>query len=41
MLKNSEKMPFRKVAMSESGPDHVQVFWKYKSIGNQTSDWLT
>ena len=24
-----------------SGPDHVQVFWKHKSIGNQASDWLT
>ena len=23
------------------GPDHVQVFWKHKSIGNQASDWLT
>ena len=23
------------------GPDHVQVFWKYKSIGNQGSYWLT
>ena len=26
---------------SITGPDHVQVFWKHKSIGNQTSDWLT
>ena len=23
------------------GPDHVQVFWKQKSIGKQASDWLT
>ena len=23
------------------GQDHVQVFWKHKSIGNQASDWLT
>ena len=23
------------------GPDHVQVFWKHKSIGNQAYDWLT
>ena len=23
------------------GPDHVQVFWKHKSVGNQASDWLT
>ena len=23
------------------GPDHVQVFWKHKSIGNQASDSLT
>ena len=23
------------------GPDHVQVFWKHKSIGNQAFDWLT
>ena len=22
------------------GPDHVQVNWKHKSIGNQASDWL-
>ena len=32
---------------ADLGPDHVQVFWKYKwfwkhkSIGNQASDWLT
>ena len=23
---------------SNQGPDHVQVFWKHKSIGNQASD---
>ena len=23
------------------GLDHLQVFWKHKSIGNQASDWLT
>ena len=22
-------------------PDHVQVFWKHKSMRNQASDWLT
>ena len=26
---------------SDIGPDHVQVFWKHKSIGNQDYDWLT
>ena len=25
----------------DQGPDHVQVFWKHKSIENQASDWLT
>ena len=23
------------------GPNHVQEFWKHKSIGKQASDWLT
>ena len=28
------------IALGDVGPDHAQVFWKHKSIGNQASDWL-
>ena len=47
LKRNSENLILEIVEEAEDsiqeylGTDHVQVFWKHKSIENQASDWLT
>ena len=41
---DNQKKQWCDVTLGGLGPDHVQVFWKHKSIksiGNQAFDWLT